>query len=69
MSSSVMKEWQFAGQGSHVNPEAKFVFEYEITSFSAGGFWIEQSNGGCLQRGKHCCIQTSLLERIHGQNG
>ena len=70
VSTSMTKEWLFVGQDLYVNPEANFVFEQEIQmSFSAGGFWIEQSNGGCLQRREHCCIQTSLLERIHGQDG
>lgn len=53
-----------------MDAEVKFVFEQEIQmSFSAGAFWIEQSNGGCFQRREHYCIQTSLLERVHGQNG
>lgn len=33
MSGSVMREWLFAGQGSHVNPEATFVFEHDIHLF------------------------------------
>lgn len=70
LSTNMMKERLSAGQDSFVNPESNFDFEQEIQmSFSAGGFWINQSNGGCLQRREHCRIQTPLPERIHGQNG